>query len=189
MGEVEKILPTALKAAETLLSKIPELKVVIPAANDRAYRAISSCVARLKSTSVVVQRGGAREALRQADAAIVASGTATLEAALVGCPTVLVYRVGWFFAAIARCVIRGVRHVGLANIIAEKMGGPCPMPELLQGDFTVENVVRHVLSWLTDEAANAAARQALADTMKLLRSEGRAIDRIAAVVHGADLRG
>ena len=95
-------------------------KIIVPAANEKAYRAIVSCASRLKSSSCVleVRRGGAREVLRRADAAVVASGTATLEAALAGCPTVLVYRVGWFFAAFARIVIKGVKHLGLANIIA-----------------------------------------------------------------------
>ena len=120
MGEIEKILPTALEVVEKLQREISGLAVVIPAANDRAYRAISSCVSRLKSSSLSITHGGARAALRDADAAIVASGTATLEAALAGCPTVLVYRVGWLFAFLARRFIKGIRHIGLANIIAEK---------------------------------------------------------------------
>ena len=179
MGEIEKILPTALKAVETLRREIPGLKVVIPAANDRAYRAISSYVSRLKSPSLLLTRGGARAALRDADAAIVASGTATLEAALAGCPTVLVYKVGWLFAFLARRFIKSIRHIGLANVIAEKARVDCPMPELLQEDFTVGNIVRSVAPWLKDVAANAAARQSLAETMKLLKSDGGAITRIA----------
>ena len=116
--------------------------------------------------------------MRDADAAIVASGTATLEAALIGCPTVLVYRVNWLFAAIMRRLIKGVRHLGLANIIAEKAGTPCPMPELLQEDFTAANILQYVRPWLSDPVANAVARQALDDTMKLLKSDGGAIERI-----------
>ena len=179
MGEIEKILPTALEVVEKLQREISGLAVVIPAANDRAYRAISSCVSRLKSSSLSITHGGARAALREADAAIVASGTATLEAALAGCPTVLVYRVGWLFAFLARRFIKGIRHIGLANIIAEKSGVACPMPELLQEDFTAVNILRYVDPWLRDAAANAAARQSLAETMKLLKSDGGAIGRIA----------
>ena len=183
IGEIEKILPTLLQVAQELQKSLclsaSVFKIIIPAANDRAYQEISSSVSRLRSASVVVTQGGARAALRAADAAIVASGTATLEAALAGCPTVLVYRVGWFFSVFARCVIKGIRHVGLANIVAEKADCPCPMPELLQENFTVENVLRCVLPWLTDASANAAARQSLADTMKLLRSDGDSITKIA----------
>ena len=179
MGEIEKHLPTLLEVVEKLQGEIADLKVVIPAANDRAYFAITSFVSRLKSSPrVAVTHGGARAAVRDADAAGVASGTATLEAALAGCPTVLVYRVGWLFAFLARRFIKGIRHIGLANIIAEKAGAACPMPELLQEDFTVGNVLRQIRPWLADAAANAAARQALADTMRLLHSDGGAIARI-----------
>jgi len=188
MGEIEQHMPVLLgvigKLGDTPRLGASALKIVIPAANERAFRAICQCVAQtnLPDGLVEVRQGGARDALFQSDAAVVASGTATLEAALANCPTVLVYRVGWFFALAARIVIRGVKHIGLANIIAEKAGRPCPMPELLQENFTAPNVLSHVESWLTDVSANRAARQALAETMGLLRSEGGAIARIARVV-------
>ena len=183
MGEVEKHMPVLLEVAEVLQREIPGLKLVIPAANDRAYERIEAILnfgaARIPRPTVVVTRGEARAALRDADAAIVASGTATLEAALAGCPTVLVYKVGWLFAFLARRFIKGIRHIGLANVIAEKAGVACPMPELLQEDFTVGNILQYVVPWLRDAAANTAARQSLAETMKLLKSDGGAIERIA----------
>ena len=185
MGEIEKHMPVLLQVIEGLRSQRvgdSALKIVIPAANEKAYRAISASIEQSEQSNnrtISVQRGGARELLRRADAAVVASGTATLEAALANCPTVLVYRVGWLFAFLARRFIKGVKHIGLANIVAEKAGAPCPMPELLQEDFTVENVLAQLRPWLTDEAANAAARKSLVDTMKLLKSDGGAIARIA----------
>ena len=182
MGEIQKHMPVLLKVIAELRAdpafRASELKVIIPAANDRAFRAISGALAQLPAGSVEVRHGGAREALRAADAAVVASGTATLEAALANCPTVLVYRVGWLLSLFARCVIRGVRHIGLANVVAEKAGVPCPMPELLQGDFTAANVLKYLRLWLTDAGAAAAARTELAGTMRLLRSEGGAVGRI-----------
>jgi len=180
MGEIEKLMPVLLKVIEELQKRIPDLKVAIPAANDRAYAKISSLIPQ--SSSLILAHGRARELLRQADAAVVASGTATLEAALAGCPTVLVYRVGWFFAMVARIVIKGVKHIGLANIIAEKAGRPCPMPELLQENFTVANVLAALTPWLTDAVANQTVRKALTETMSLLRSEGGAMSRIARLV-------
>ena len=179
MGEIEKHLPVLLEVVGKLQQEIPDLKVIIPAANDRAYATITSHTSHTSQTSRIrVTHGEARAALNAADAAIVASGTATLEAALAGCPTVLVYRVGWFFAFLARRFIKGIRHIGLANIIAEKAGMPCPMPELLQEGFTAEKALAAVRPILTDPVANAVARQALADTMALLRSDGGAIERI-----------
>ena len=191
IGEIENILPTLLHVAQEL-QKSPCLcasvfKIIIPAANEKAYRKIVELSAPLnqaikqsnnRTISLSVRLGGAREVLRQADAAVVASGTATLEAALAGCPTVLVYKVGWFFAFLARRFIKGVKHIGLANIIAEKAGISCPMPEFLQEDFTVENVLGKLAPWLTDEGANAAARTALSETMKLLKSDGDSLTKI-----------
>ena len=177
MGEIEKHLPLLLKAATVLQGEMPDLKVIIPAANERAYEKISQLTIRF--SSVVLTRGGARQALRDADAAIVASGTATLEAALAGCPTALVYRVGWMFAFLARRFIKDIRHIGLANIIAEKSGVKCPMPELLQENFTLANILATVRPWLIDSEANVAARRELSDTMKLLGSDGDAVGRIA----------
>ena len=186
MGEIEKHLPTLLKVVETLQGEMPDLAVVMPAANEKAYRAIASFVSRLKPSScaVEVRHGGARAALRDADAAVVASGTATLEAALAGCPTVLVYKVGWLFAFLARRFIKGIRHIGLANIIAEKAGRQCPMPELLQEDFTAERILAVLRPLLEHEEANAIARALLGETMKLLKSDGGAIARIADRVLG-----
>lgn len=177
LGEIEKHLPTLLEIVETLQKEIPDLKVVIPAANERAYARISSLIPH--PSSLCITRGKARAALRDATAAVVASGTATLEAALAGCPTVLVYKVGWLFAFLARRFIKGIRHIGLANIIAEKAGKQCPMPELLQEDFTAEKVLAVLRPLLAHEEVNAISRALLGETMKLLRSDGGAITRIA----------
>ena len=180
LGEIEKHLPTLLEDVETLQKEIPDLKVIIPAANDKAYSKIShACSLFPIPCSLNITHGGARAALRDATAAVVASGTATLEAALAGCPTVLVYKVGWLFAFLARRFIKGIRHIGLANIIAEKAGKQCPMPELLQEDFTAEKVLAVLRPLLEREEANAIARALLNETMKLLRSDGGAIVRIA----------
>ena len=183
LGEIEKHMPVLLEVINDLCAPSASLggkiRIVIPAANEKAYRAITSYVSRLKSSScVVVTHGGAREALVGADAAVVASGTATLEAAMLNCPTVLVYRVGAVLAWLARRLIKGVKHVGLANVVAEKAGVECPTPELLQEDFTVEKVLAELRPLLMDPVANRQSRQKLADTMKLLNSNGDSIANI-----------
>ena len=156
------------------------LKVVIPAANERAEREIRHILASFEGLPPVeVRRGQARALLRSADCAAVASGTATLEAALVRCPTVLVYAVSPLLAWILRRAITGVCHAGLANIIAEKCGFEPPMPELLQEDFTAEAVVRQLTAWLSDPAARAEASARLDRAMAYLQSDGDPI-RIAA---------
>ena len=209
MGEIQRILPRLLKAV-TLIAKgqtlnetggqtlqvggqTPEtggqtlkeergqtLKIVIPAANERAEREIGRILASFEGLPPVeVRRGQARALLRSADCAAVASGTATLEAALVRCPTVLVYAVSPLLAWILRRAITGVRHAGLANIIAEKCGFEPPMPELLQEDFTSEAVATQLTAWLSDPAARAEASARLDGAMAYLQADGDPI-RIAA---------
>ena len=182
MGEIERNLPVLLAAAERLSSG-RALAFSLPAANARAKRAIDRVRDRCGCTvPVEVTLGGARDLLRRAACAAVASGTATLEAALAGCPTVLVYRVSAVLAWFARRVIRGVKHIGLANVIAEKAGVEPPMPELLQEAFTPEGVAEQLGQWLDDVGARRAATDRLARTMALMKTEEGAIRRIATAV-------
>ena len=104
-----------------------------------------------------------------------ASGTATLEAALARCPTVLVYAVSPLLAWFARRVITGVKHIGLANVIAEKSGVEPPMPELLQEAFTPEAVAAQLTAWLDDAEARARVSRALDAVMARLHSDGDAL--------------
>ncbi len=180
LGEIERHLPTMLRAVEGL-----DAHFSIPAANERAYEAIAAVVESSGRAGVSVRLGGARDALMHADCAVVASGTATLEAALAGCPTVLVYRVSPLLAWFARRVIKGVRHVGLANIVWEKSrpessdAAEAPMPELLQERFTAENVRRYLDLWTSDGKARAEASRRLSDAVALLSRGSDPVARIA----------
>ena len=167
VGEIQRNLPRLLDAVRLLNRQ--DVRVVIPAANDRAEAEIrATMTARNDPFAPEVVRGGARDLLRRADCAAVASGTATLEAALARCPTVLVYAVSALFAWFARRVITGVKHIGLANVIAEKSGVEPPMPELLQEAFTPEAVAAQLTAWLDDAEARARASRALDDVMARL---------------------
>ena len=183
LGEIRRILPRLLASVKVLRADpaLAGLRVVLPAANEVAAAEIARLVAaaEMPAHTVEIQRGGARDLLRRADCAAVASGTATLEAALAGCPTVLVYAVSPFLAAFARWVIKGIAHIGLANIIAVKSGLPPPMPELLQEAFTPESVAELLRRWLTDAGARTEATAALARTTALLQSDGDALGNAA----------
>lgn len=174
--EIERHMPILMKSIELLNDK--NLKIVIPAANTRVRKALEGFV---KSTgNVEIIDGGARELLCRATCAVVASGTATLEAALARCPTVLVYKVGPVTEFIARRMIKGTRYAGLANIIWDKCAGSGqqPMPELLQSDFTPENVCKYLSAWLTDDVERRQCVERLDNAMSLLHSDGCAINRI-----------
>jgi lipid-A-disaccharide synthase len=157
----------------------------MPAANERAREKIDSILSRSPVNSPVeVRLGGARELLLSARAALVASGTATLEAALARCPTVLVYKVSPVLAWIARRVIKGIKHVGLANIIWEKCGGEgvAPMPELLQEDFTAEKAAELLKPFLDSDEEHGRAARRLNEAVKLLETGSSAFSRIVSAV-------
>ncbi len=185
MGEIHLILPRLLRSLHLLANdlNVPnDLKVVIPAASDRAYAEIERQVRANPPPAnfrLEIVHGKAREILRQADCAAVASGTATLEAALARCPTVVVYAVAPIVAWFLRRMIKGVRHVGLANVIAEKVGITPPMPELLQEDFTPKAVADQLAAWLCDADARGRAVASIEETLAHLRSDGAAIGNAA----------
>jgi lipid-A-disaccharide synthase len=187
IGEIQRILPRLLGAVKILTGRMRSLplrlRVCIPAANQAAeceIRRIMQLHDGLPKIDVL--NGGARDLLRRADCAAVASGTATLEAALVRCPTVLVYAVGPLLAWFARRVIKGVKHVGLANIVAEKCNFEPPMPELLQEAFTAEAVAEKLKAWLTDDSAREEAVARLDGAMRHLQADGEPLAIAAAEI-------
>ena len=181
MGEIDRNLPVMLETAQLLAKS----RIVIPAANEGALKRIEKIVSEFGGGSQVqVVLGGARDILRTSRCALVASGTATLEAALARTPTVLVYKVGPFFAWLARRVIKGIRHIGLVNIVWEKSGGEgdSPMPELLQEDFTPSNAASILNEWLLSDEARSDAVARLDEVVQKLGTGESAFERIVAKI-------
>lgn len=117
--------------------------------------------------------GATYDALNAADCAIVASGTATVEAALIGTPMVVVYRV----AAATAIALRHMLHtpvIGMVNLIAQRRVAP----ELVQDAFTPEAVEREIRHMLESPAVREEAKAALADVRAKL-GPGGAIERTA----------
>jgi lipid-A-disaccharide synthase len=123
--------------------------------------------------------GGARATLHHARASIVASGTATVEAALIGNPFVVIYHVSRLTYAIAKRLVK-VPFVAMANLIAGKL----VVPELIQSDFTAEKIVCALEPLLTDGPPRQSMMQDLKQIRVLLHPGERktgAIDRVAGV--------
>ena len=184
LSEVERNLPVMLEAA----NRLKNIKIEIPAANPGAKSAIGKILKRCakpQSLSITVFDGEARRVLQRADVAAVASGTATLEAALSRCPTVLVYRVGALFAWLVRRFVKEIHHIGLANIIWEKSlpeDKTTPMPELLQEDFTADNLSAILEQWLDDPNERSKAIAKLDATCRLLDSRTGSLSYIASEI-------
>jgi lipid-A-disaccharide synthase len=186
-GEIRLLLPDLLAAAARLERELGDCTFLIPTAT-AAMRALAESVAARapeKPANFQFLDGQAQQALRQAQVAAVASGTATLEASLMRCPTVLVYRVPRIPARLLRWITRRARFLGLANIIA----GHAIMPELLQEEVTPEAIAAHLRRYLTDPAARAQMLAELEAVNHALGSAGTAARAAQAVLNSHYARG
>ena len=177
--EVEHLLEPMLSALSLMRDRLPDVQGVLPAAP-----AVSDAVRKVVSGysgALTVVDGQSLTALCAADFALVASGTATLEAGLIGTPMVIVYRVNPLTAWLARRLLR-VPHIGLINIVA----GRRIVPELLQEAVTPSAMADNALSILHDAAEAARMRRELT-ALRATMGEGGSSRRAAASV-GAVLR-
>jgi lipid-A-disaccharide synthase len=175
--EVHLNLPTMLEAAKTLGNTYQYL---VPVAPTLAPETVAAMVAAQGAAVKPVLVSDARAALYYARGSIVASGTATVEAALLGNPFVVVYRLSKVSYAIARRFVT-VPHVAMANLIA----GRRVVPELIQDEFTAANVVEVLEPLLADGAAREEAMAGLREVRERLHTEGAqresAIARVARI--------
>ena len=152
------------RAAELLRQRHPELQFLVALAPsiDRApvERAFAGCGARLVA-------GSTHAALGSATLALVASGTATVEAALLGVPMVVVYRISRLSYGLGRPLVK-VPHFAMVNLIA----GRAVVPELMQSDFTPERVAAEVSALLDDPGRREAMRRDLAEVRHRLGEPG-----------------
>lgn len=168
-SEVKRNLPALAGAARLLAARHPAPAVFVPWAEglpDALREPFRDAPLRWVS-------GEYHDVLGHADAAAVASGTATLEAALMGVPQVIVYRLKALSYAIGRKLVK-LERVGLPNVVL----GEAAVPELIQGDFTAERVASALAALLDDPASRGRAR-ALAERLHTALGRGHASARAA----------
>jgi lipid-A-disaccharide synthase len=107
---------------------------------------------------------------------VIASGTATVEAALIGNPFIVVYRVSRLTYSVAKRVVK-VPHVAMINLIA----GREAVPELIQSDFTAQHVVSHLQNLLHNEAARTQMQADLAQVSASLHADMSPIEQVASI--------
>ena len=117
-SEVTRNFPTLLETAHILKKHDPEISIIAAAPDESIARQLTDMSGQQDGIATIVH-GQTREILRQATCACVASGTATLETALIGCPAVIAYRVSPLTYFLARMLIR-VPYIGMVNLIAER---------------------------------------------------------------------
>ena len=149
VSELELHADLLIDTAAELHRQRPELRFFVPFATRETREHFEARLYAKHARELPIEMlfGHARLALHAAEAAIVASGTATLEAALARCPMVITYRLNPLTYRLVNHKIR--RPVGLPNILA----GEYVVPELLQADATPANLAQALLNWLDNKEA------------------------------------
>lgn len=180
VAELAHHIPVIREAAVRIQKSRPVQFVVAPAAPHHAAQLRTGWDPALK---VHVVENQTYDALAAADAAIVSSGTATIEAALLDVPMVVVYRVTPLTALLAKPLVR-TKFFSMVNLIAERP----VVPELIQADFTPGRVSQEILNLLQNPSAREQLRSGLAEVRRRLGPPGaveRAADAIASLVQSA----
>ncbi|RJR39749.1 MAG: lipid-A-disaccharide synthase [Deltaproteobacteria bacterium] len=173
-SEIERHLPAMLEAAMLIKGAIPETQFVLPLASTAPREMVEEMVEKFgvgegasPGLSLKIIDGQSYAALSAAHLAVVASGTATVEAALAATPTIIIYRLSPVTFAVGRLLVQ-VEHVGMANLLA----GERLFPELLQHLFTPESLAREVLSLVRAPERLEAMRLGLARIVNRLGGPG-----------------
>jgi len=176
MQELRLCTRAFLETALQLQAQDPSLRVLCAPLDARAQAFIEAERARCTpQLELELHTGASRELLCAADAALITSGTTTVEALLAKCPSVVAYRIGWASYGIARLLVR-TPYIAMANIIA----GRTLFPEFVQGAMQPAPMARALLGWLED----AERVRELRATCTALHAEMRrgAADRAAEAV-------
>ncbi len=163
--EIKYIAPVLLAAAREMKRRRGDLKFVLPAAPGLRSMIQPLIDEHAPDVGVQLLDGGSHEALAACDVTLIASGTATLEAALFKRPMVIVYKMHWLSAQIMKFKGGYQPWVGLPNILLEDFA----VPELLQESATAAGLADAALAWLD----NPAACEALATRFERLHHELR----------------
>ena len=171
-----RLLPMQLEAAARLRASRPDLETVVPLASTVPEGLAEEIIASSRAPRARAVRGHFYDALDAADAAVVASGTATLQAGLRRTPMAVVYRIHPLTAWLGRRLVR-LNDIALVNLVA----GRRVVPELVQEACTPERIEESVAPLLDDPAAAATMREDLSVVRACLGSPG-AFERAARLI-------
>lgn len=181
-GEIKRHLPAMLDTARHIQRSHPDMQFVLPVAPTLERSFIDQMLSGVNGASppatLVITDKDSRDVMRSADVALVASGTATLETALVGTPMVVMYIVNGINYAIMKRLIR-IPDISLVNIVAGKR----IVPEYLQHEAQPEAMAAALLHLIE----NPESRQKMLQELKTVKQEmgdGRASERVAQLITG-----
>lgn len=175
--EIIGLLPVMLEAAEKIQQNLPHCQFLLPTASTISREMLQDIIKNY-SVSVRLTDKSTYDLMNIAQAAIAASGTVTLEAAIVGLPTVIIYKVAGLTYFLGKFLVK-IPHISLPNIIA----GRRVVPELLQGQANALNVAKETLDILTNEQLRKQVEKDLLEVREKLGQAG-AVQRVAEeIVH------
>jgi len=175
--EIYYILPGLLDTAEIILKERPSSKFLLPIAGTISDAIIKPHLSG-RNLPITLLRGQTYEAIESSDLALVASGTATLETAIIGTPMIIVYQTNWFTSILSKFLIQAP-HIGLPNVLAGKQ----IVPEFIRWNFKPAAVAREALSILSDPEKHRLIRDNLHQvriTLGETGASGRVADHILA---------
>ena len=175
IGEVSALLPDILEAARILKDDNPQIQFVMAVADSLDFQQIHETISR-SSLDVKIIKGEANDVLNICDIIIAASGTITLQAALLEKPMVILYKLSHITHAIARLLVQ-INHIGLVNILA----GRRIVPELLQKEVTPGRIAAETKKMLYDKDYHAGIKKDLHD-VKIKMGPPGASERAARVI-------
>lgn len=168
--EIARVLPPMLDTARALRRRHPSASFLIPAANDEIRALIEAQLAARapeERAAIGVVTGQIREVARQARAAMVCSGTATIETALLRCPMIVVYRTTWPTYWLGRMLIK-VPWIGMVNLVANR--SLCP--EFIQHAARPAGMADALEPLLADTPARQAQLDGLEEITRSLAGSG-----------------
>jgi lipid-A-disaccharide synthase len=176
-GEVARHIPDLAQAVRRILER-REVSFLLAAPAGFSEAAGSRFLKeRLAGAPAGIVEGETWDAIAAADVALAASGTVTIETALLNTPMVVYYRVSWATWWLGRPLVR-VPFYSMVNLVA----GRKIVPELIQREMTPERLAAETLALLEDPAARGRMREDLAEVGRRLRSEHDPIERAAGEV-------
>ncbi|HVO65851.1 MAG TPA: lipid-A-disaccharide synthase [Syntrophales bacterium] len=167
-SEVSRLLPVMLRTAAIIKKKLEPVQFVLPLADTLDIAFVSQIISQY-SIKVKVIRDEVYDIIACTDIAMVASGTATLETALMETPMVIIYKVSAPSYYVGKMVIN-IDHIGLVNIIA----GKTVVPELIQDDANPEKIAATVMDIISDNKRMTDIKTELSKIRDMLGSPGAA---------------
>jgi len=179
-NELHAILPDLVRGARLIAERAPAVQFVLARAPHLADELFAPLAELPAAFRPVVVQGETDAVLASADVAILASGTVTVQAAMHGCPMVVVYRLGALTYTVGKPFVH-VDTYAMVNLVA----GRKVVPELIQDAFTPEAVAAETLRVLADSGHAAAVRAELAAVRAKLGTAGASRRAAEAVIAAA----